>query len=509
MLFNSYAFIFAFLPVSLLGFYWLGQRAGTRAALGWLVACSLFFYGWWNPAYLALLIGSIALNFALGSQLARRAGLPGNRALLIGGITVNLALIGYYKYAGFLVFNLNAAAGTSFDAGQILLPLAISFFTFQQITYLVDSYAGRTREYDWLGYALFVTFFPQLIAGPIVHHAEMMPQFARRALAHPRGINLAIGLTIFAFGLFKKAVLADGIAPYADTVFAAAERGEPLDAIRAWGGALAYTFQLYFDFSGYSDMAIGVARMFGIVLPQNFNSPYKARDIIDFWRRWHMTLSRFLRDYVYIPLGGNRRGAVRRHGNLLTTMLLGGLWHGAGWNFVIWGGLHGAFLIVNHGWSRLASHIGLPRLGWGGAVVTFLAVVVAWVFFRAPTLDGALVMVHAMSGGNGVALPAAVAYRVGALAPALQALGVQFPAGGGGEFIGTWGWILALGLAAFLLPNTQELLHRYRPVLERSGRTQGRCYWRPAPLWGAYTALLFGMGILALPQVSAFLYFQF
>lgn len=256
-------------------------------------------------------------------------------------------------------------------------------------------------------------------------------------------------------------------------------------------------------------MAIGAARMFGIVLPQNFNSPYKARDIIDFWRRWHMTLSRFLRDYVYIPLGGNRRGAVRRHGNLLATMLLGGLWHGAGWNFVIWGGLHGAYLIVNHGWSRLASHTGLPRLGCGGAVVTFLAVVVAWVFFRAPTLDGALVMVHAMFGGNGVALPAAVAYRIGALAPVLQALGVQFPVGGGGAFVGTWGWTLALGLAAFLLPNTQDVLRRYRPVLERTGRRAGRWYWQPTPLWGAYTALLFGLGILALPQVSAFLYFQF
>ena len=509
MLFNSYAFIFAFLPISLLGFYWLGQRAGVRMTLGWLAGCSLFFYGWWNPAYLALLACSIALNFALGTRLARRVGEPGNKALLIAGIGVNLAAIAYYKYAGFLVFNLNAAAGTGFDVAQILLPLAISFFTFQQITYLVDSYAGRTKEYDWLRYCLFVTFFPQLIAGPIVLHAEMMPQFARRALAHPRVMDLAVGLTIFSFGLFKKAVLADGIAPYADSVFAAAEQGEALDITRAWGGALAYTFQLYFDFSGYSDMAIAVARMFGILLPQNFNSPYKARDIIDFWRRWHMTLSRFLRDYVYIPLGDNRRGMLRRHSNLLATMLLGGLWHGAGWNFVIWGGLHRAYLMLNHGWGAVSRNLGLPRLGWCGLLLTFASIVVAWIFFHAPTLQGALTMLHAMFGRNGMELPAAFAYRAGGLAQQLQELGIRFSAGGGAAFIGTWGWILALGLIAFLLPNTQQVLRRYRPVLQQMRGSLRRWHWRPTPMWSAYTALLLGLGILSLPQVSAFLYFQF
>jgi alginate O-acetyltransferase complex protein AlgI len=307
MLFNSYVFLFAFLPVCLVGFHLLARHIGLRASLGWLVACSLFFYGWWNPAYLVLMVGSIIFNFAVDTRLARNAGRPGNKALLLAGIGANLALIGYYKYASFFAANLNVAAGTGFEVGDINLPLAISFFTFQQITFLVDSHAGRTKECDWLRYCLFVTFFPQLIAGLIVHHSEMMPQFARKALASPKSINLAVGLTIFTFGLFKKAVLADGIAPYSDSIFLAAEQGAELDLIAARGGALAYTSQLYFDFSGYSDMAIGIARMFGIRLPVNFNSPYKAANIIDFWRRWHMTLSRFLRDYVYISLGGSQR----------------------------------------------------------------------------------------------------------------------------------------------------------------------------------------------------------
>ena len=264
MLFNSYEFIFAFLPVCLGVFFFLGQWLGVRAGLGWLVACSLFFYGWWNPAYLGLIVLSMTFNFILGTTLAKRLDRPSNRLLLIIGVAVNLGLIGYFKYANFFVTNVNAIAGTEFDIVAIILPLAISFFTFQQITFLVDSYAGRTKEYDLLRYCLFVTFFPQLIAGPIVHHAEMMPQFARSALAHPRARNIAIGLTIFALGLFKKAVLADGIAPYADSAFADAENGVALDVVAAWSGALAYTFQLYFDFSGYSDMAIGLARMFGM-----------------------------------------------------------------------------------------------------------------------------------------------------------------------------------------------------------------------------------------------------
>jgi alginate O-acetyltransferase complex protein AlgI len=422
-----------------------------------------------------------------------------------------------FKYANFFVENANALAGTSYDVGTILLPLAISFFTFQQITFLVDSHAGKTKEYDLLRYCLFVTFFPQLIAGPIVHHAEMMPQFARRTLTNPKARNIAIGLTIFALGLFKKAVLADGIAPFADSTFADAERGVALDAVLAWSGALAYTFQLYFDFSGYSDMAIGLARLFGITLPLNFNSPYKAGNIIDFWRCWHMTLSRFLRDYIYIPLGGNRRGLARRHTNLLATMLIGGLWHGAGWTFVVWGGLHGLYLMINHAWRWGRPRLGLGEAGSAGWVerrlahgLTFIAVVIAWVFFRALTFDGAITMLEGMAGMNGVSLPAAIAHRMGGLAETLQGFGVQFNTGGGNEFLLAWGWIMALAAIAFLLPNTQEIMRRYRPALD-FGRAvfRSKLDWRPTPGWIVVSALLFALGILSLPEVSVFLYFQF
>lgn len=516
MLFNSYEFLFAFLPACLAGFFVLGRWLGVRTALAWLVVCSLFFYGWWNPAYLGLIVLSVMFNFILGTTLSKRSGRPGNRPLLIFGVAVNLGLIGYFKYANFFVGNLNAIAGTGFDAGLIILPLAISFFTFQQITFLVDSYSGKTREYDLLRYVLFVTFFPQLIAGPIVHHAEMMPQFARRHLTDPRARNIAVGLTIFAFGLFKKAVLADGIAPYADNVFAAAEQGVPLDAVAAWSGALAYTFQLYFDFSGYSDMAIGLARLFGITLPLNFHSPYKAGNIIDFWRRWHMTLSRFLRDYVYIPLGGNRRGLVRRHGNLMATMLLGGLWHGAGWTFVVWGGLHGLYLMANHFWRWSRPRLGLDSgaaAGWLERrlmhALTFLAVVVAWVFFRALTFDGALSMLQGMAGWNGVALPAAIAHRSEALATALQGLGIRFETGGGADFVLAWAWIAALAAVAFFLPNTQEVLRRYRPALDLGLPRLTGWDWRPTAGWAAATAVLFALSVLSLPEVSVFLYFQF
>ena len=487
MLFNSYLFLFAFLPVCLVGFHLLARHIGLRASLGWLVACSLFFYGWWNPAYLVLMVGSIIFNFAVDTRLARNAGRPGNKALLLAGIGANLALIGYYKYASFFAANLNVAAGTGFEVGDINLR-----------------------------YCLFVTFFPQLIAGPIVHHSEMMPQFARKALASPKSINLAVGLTIFTFGLFKKAVLADGIAPYSDSIFLAAEQGAELDLIAARGGALAYTSQLYFDFSGYSDMAIGIARMFGIRLPVNFNSPYKAANIIDFWRRWHMTLSRFLRDYVYIPLGGSRRGLARRHSNLIATMLLGGLWHGAGWTFVIWGGLHGLYLIINHAWRALKPVLGVKTdaapsiVGLAAArTLTFIGVVVGWVFFRATSLESAFDVLKGMAGLNGVSLPSAIAYRAGDLLPVLQTLGIEFGAGGGATFLKTWGWIIALALVAFFLPNTQETMRRYRPTLDHGVDTLKRFSWRPTPAWSAYASVLLAVGVLSLPEVSVFLYFQF
>ncbi|MCK4501442.1 MAG: MBOAT family protein, partial [Desulfuromonadales bacterium] len=299
MLFNSYIFISLFLPITLVVYYLIGGQGKHRVAISWLVGASLFFYGWWNPAYLGLIITSMLFNYAVGISLGKNdTSHRSTRLILALGVAANLALLGYFKYANFFVNTLNNITETTYHLETIILPLAISFFTFQQIAYLIDAWKGETREYSFLHYSLFVTFFPQLIAGPIVHHKEMLPQFAKDITYKFKHENISIGLTIFLLGLFKKVIIADSAAKYSTPIFDAAEDGMTLSFIEAWIGALSYTFQLYFDFSGYSDMAIGLARMFGIRLPLNFNSPYKANNIIDFWRHWHMTLSRFLRDYL-------------------------------------------------------------------------------------------------------------------------------------------------------------------------------------------------------------------
>ncbi len=353
MLFNSYTFLFLFLPVALAGAFVLA-RYRTSFAVAWLVFASLFFYGWWSWRHVPLLVASIAFNYIAGAAIVRRGGKAGGKAfgILAGAVAANLAVLGYFKYAGFLVANVDAFLGTGMRVEAIVLPLGISFFTFTQIAYLVDVYRDPVR-YGVVPYALFVSYFPHLIAGPILHHREMMPQFAAPTSYRFDYSNLAAGLTIFAIGLFKKTVLADGIAPYASPVYAQAAQGYAPGMVEAWGAAVAFGLQLYFDFSAYSDMAVGLSKMLGIRMPVNFESPYKATSIVEFWRRWHMTLSRFLRDYVYVALGGNRRGTARRYANLLVTMLLGGLWHGAAWTFVLWGALHGAFLAINHGWIAL------------------------------------------------------------------------------------------------------------------------------------------------------------
>lgn len=407
MLFNSFIYLFLFLPVTLIVFFAVGRRA-PRYAVGWLVFASLFYYSWWNPAYLWIIIASILFNYLVGVILCQKLKL--NKVVLVFGVVANLIFLGYFKYTSFLIENLNSLFANDFHVKNIVLPLAISFFTFQQIAYLVDSWKGKTRGYYFLDYCLFVTFFPQLIAGPIVHHKEMMPQFLKSSVFRPDYGNISKGLTIFLIGLYKKVILADTAGQYADKYFITtlSEKGGGASFLDAWVAAFSYTFQLYFDFSGYSDMAIGAALMFGILLPINFYSPYKATNMIEFWRRWHITLSQFLRDYIYIPLGGNRKGIGRRHVNLMITMLLGGCWHGTGWTFIIWGGLHGVFLVINHGWNSLTKNIyfhlnsKLTRsVSW---FATFLAIVVAWVFFRAPTIDSSLLMMQAMAGLNGVEL---------------------------------------------------------------------------------------------------------
>lgn len=528
MLFNSYSFIFLFLPITFFGFFIVGARHHLYGA-AWLTFASLFFYGWWNPTYVTLLLASIAFNYCIGVFIARNhqtGSAQRKKALVTFGIAANLLLLGYYKYANFFLDAASHLAGSQWGLGEIILPLGISFFTFTQTAFLVDTYHGKVREYNFVHYALFVTYFPHLIAGPVLHHKEMMPQFANPATYRRNYDHIAVALTFFAIGLFKKAVLADGIAPFANTGFAAAASGQPLTLLEAWGGALAYTFQLYFDFSGYSDMAIGLSRLFGIRLPLNFDSPYKATNIIDFWRRWHMTLSRFLRDYLYFPLGGNRKGKARRHVNLLITMLLGGLWHGAGWTFMIWGGLHGCYLVVNHVWHALRDRLGYPvgretRLGNISArTLTFLAVVVGWVFFRAPNVDAALTMLAGMIGLHGLALPTGLAGYVGPLPALLGRLGIHFTLEGGTNFVLTYLWVTALFAVAFFLPNSQQFLARHDPSLLSADPTSPesarqfrsphfRLQWLPARRWAIAMGAMLALGILTLGRVTEFLYFQF
>jgi len=423
MLFNSKIFIFAYLPVTVLVFFLLARRSHTVAAV-WLGLASLFFYGWWNVRYVPLLLGSVVFNYVAGNRIIAATDPQRRKWLLIGGIAADLALLFYFKYTNFFVGVIEGVSGVHWPLPDIILPLGISFFTFTQIAYLVDAFHGEVRNNRFHHYLLFVTYFPHLIAGPVLHHKQMITQFANPAMYAPKADNIAAGASIFMIGLIKKLVLADTLALFANPVFHAADSGQALTFFEGWYGALSYTFQLYFDFSGYTDMAIGLSLMLGVTLPRNFDSPYKARNIIDFWRRWHITLSDFLRDYLYIALGGNRKGPARRYANLAATMLLGGLWHGANWTFVAWGGLHGFYLIVNHGWRALLRRYGIavPRplsllSRSAGLLLTFLCVVIGWVVFRANTFAGARRILAAMCGANGFELPS----QILALFPRLQA----------------------------------------------------------------------------------------
>jgi D-alanyl-lipoteichoic acid acyltransferase DltB (MBOAT superfamily) len=486
MLFNSFVFLLMYLPVVVAGYLVL-SRWLPRWTTTWLALASLFFYGYWDLRYLPLLMSSIAFNFWAARRMT--ASVAHRKRWLVFALTANLALLGYYKYANFLLW----------QDWAIVLPVGISFFTFTQIAFLVDCYRAQAGEYRFVHYTLFVSYFPHLIAGPVLHHKEMMPQFDRRP--QPSASDFAVGLSIFVVGLGKKVFLADPVSVLVGPVFAA---GAHPQLIEAWIGALAYTFQLYFDFSGYSDMAIGLSRMFGVKLPLNFNSPYRAANISEFWRRWHMTLSRFLRDYLYVPLGGNRDGALRRYRNLMLTMLLGGLWHGAGWTFLVWGGLHGVFLVLHHGWQALTGQ-SAPRL-WGRAL-TLLAVLVGWVVFRAPDMATAADILHAMVGGNGVSLPRGLA----PYASHFQVLGWQ-PGFSGIRWIDFGGMavpVLLLAMAlAFFAPNTQEIFCRYEPCIEKVVQ-RGGWTWSPSSVWSVTMALLFLCCLLNMNKVSEFLYFQF
>lgn len=467
MLFNSYEYLCYFLPAALAGYFALARRPVW--AVIWLVAASLFFYAWWKPSDLPLICVSILGNFVLGRALQKAPAT--NRWLLPLAVGANLAALAVFKYTDFALQTFAQASGRPAPLLHIALPLGISFFTFTQIAFLVDCRRGKASEPSLVQYGLFVSFFPHLLSGPILHHSEMMPQFASPSNKRPHSGNLAAGLFLLCIGLVKKVLIADTLAPLADAGFASvAQQTAP----GAWLAVLAYTLQIYFDFSGYIDMALGSALMFNIRLPINFDSPYRALDLRDFWRRWHITLSRFLREYLYIPLGGNRRGEARTLANLLVTFALGGLWHGAAWTFVVWGVLHGMGLVTLRLWRRTG--IELPDgLAWA---ITFLFVMCTWVFFRAASLTDALALLRAMAGLSGVSASGWASW-----VPSVGALTAPWPA-------------LIAG-AAFLLclraRNSNRMAAEFRP-----GMLNG----------AAVTAGLF-VALLQLGNVTPFIYFNF
>ncbi len=503
MLFNSYVFIFVFLPTVLAG-YWLVRKYYEKSwAIVFLVVASFIYYAWWKPQYIILLIVSIAVNASLGKVLCD-GGLTQKSLRLfvfIAGLVFNLGLLAYFKYAGFTVSNIDYWFGENFKIPDIILPIGISFITFQKIAFLVDAYSGKVRSFSFLNFALFVAFFPQLIAGPITHHAEVMPQFASQTVRN-RFEDFAVGWSIFCVGLFKKVVVADGCAVYADAGYNMLHSGQSLDIGTAWIAVLGYSFQLYFDFSGYSDMAVGLARLFGIKFPANFHSPYKSTGIIEFWRRWHITLSHFLRDYLYFPLGGNRHGSFRRYLNLAIVMLLGGLWHGANWTFVVWGGVHGALLMLNHAWqnlhiSKLKIFDSLPARA-AFILLTFFVVTLAWIPFRSQGLEDVGRMLGAL-------------FPVGSDVASVWDLVRQNAAVHRFSKTEVVLWFIAVGAGTFLLPNSNQLFARFDPVLGFSKAqlihwgSLNSLDWKVASVLAA----MFVYSVLQLSRVSPFLYFQF
>ena len=473
MLFNSYEFLLIFLPVTLTGYLLFNRlRLGT-AANAWLLAASLFFYAWWDVAYLPLMLGSILFNYTVGNLLVESEKLKkrivSNWALLLAGIGGNLLLLGYFKYADFFLGSVNATLGTDLPLLEIVLPLGISFFTITQIAFLIDAYEGLVEERKLLNYSLFVTFFPHLLAGPILHHKEMMPQFDRPRSKVLDWRNMALGLFLFFIGLFKKVVIAD---PFSVVVKAGFDVAPSLNFVEAWVTSLAYTMQLYFDFSGYSDMAIGAGLMFNIRLPVNFHSPYKATGVIDFWKCWHITLTAFITTYVYTPIlrAFGRVTFARSLLAVFLAMFVSGIWHGAGWTFIIWGSMHGAALVVNHVWRKRKQKI--PAfLGWA---LTFTFVNVSFVFFRAGSCADALKVLKGMVGLGG--------YGVGR-----QALAALH---GGGEIL----VMVALALALALVGrNSMQLVENFRPD------------WKHC----VFAAAVASYALFNMSKVSEFLYFQF
>ncbi|WP_323591499.1 MBOAT family O-acyltransferase [Aliarcobacter butzleri] len=471
MLFNSYEFIFIFLPVMFVVYFYLNSKRLILGAKIWLVVGSLFFYSYWNVTYLPLILLSIFVNYGVGLSLVNHEKIRiSSKTILSFGIVFNLGLLGYFKYTDFFLDNFNGIFGTNIPLPHIILPLGISFFTFTQIAFLVDAYKQEAKEYSLINYMLFVTYFPHLLAGPILHHKEMMPQFASKYNWVKNYRNIALGLFIFSIGLFKKVVIADTFAIWANAGF---DTATTLNLIEAWATSLSYTFQLYFDFSGYTDMAIGISLMFNIKLPINFNSPYKALSIQDFWRRWHMTLSRFLRDYLYIPLGGNRKGNIRTYVNLITTFLLGGLWHGAGWTFIIWGLLHGIALAIHRFWQSLGFRMN-KILAW---FITFNFINMTWIFFRAKDFESAMKVLGSMFSFDNVVFE-------------IKKIFVNIGSNDSKEIII---WIIISFILVLFFSNSMEKMRNFK--------TNKKIVF--------LTVFCFIIGVLSLDKISEFLYFNF
>ncbi len=523
MLFNSHEFIFAFLPVVVAVFFALGT-ASRGWALRWVIAASLFFYAWWRPLNLLIVAPSMVINFALARVLLR-LGRQGNRStaqvVLLVGIAFNVAFLGYFKYSNFLLSAVNDVFGTQMVLARVILPLGISFITFQKIAFLIDVHAGRVESFTLQDYCLFVFFFPQLIAGPIVHYREMAPQFHGLSCRFDKD-NVSVGLTLLAFGLCKKVFLADSIAGVVTPIYQQAAFGSSIAWLPAWIAAVGFTLQIYFDFSGYSDMALGIARLFGVRLPPNFDSPLRASSIIDFWLRWHMTLTRFLTAYIYNPLALwlTRRRAARglpgfagRNKGLgafievlmlptVLTMFVSGVWHGAGYTFILWGLLHGLFLAVNHAWRLLKPRVWPDKsrsaqfLQAAEFIINFACIAASMAIFRSPNLETASDLLQGMLGLHGIGL---------------AGLRTGFDIG----FKKIVVWIVAPAFIAFVFPNTLQILSRYEPALDwkpspHDGATvRTRILWRPSLLWAVAVSMISAIAILNLSGQSEFLYWQF
>lgn len=526
MLFNSYLFLLLFLPVALAGHY-LSGAISLRLAAVWLCLTSFVFYGWWNPQFVALLAASIAFNYAISQLILRCADKPRLQGVITGiGVAADLAALLHYKYFATLFNFLSDLGITHGMMDTLILPLGISFFTFTQIGYLLDCRSGIVKEKSLLSYVLFVTFFPHLIAGPILHHKEMMPQFAQRDNYRFRAENLSIGGMLFVIGLAKKVLLADAIAPYADAGFASP--GD-LQFWTAWGTSLAYALQLYFDFSGYSDMALGLAKMFGIRFPLNFNSPYKASSIIDFWARWHITLTRYLTAYLYYPVAmavsrvREKRGlsvgsvAARSPGGFAATIVLptvftmglAGVWHGSGFQYVVFGLLHAVYLSVNHAWriffvgrKPAAARKSTPAGKVASIAVTFVAVLVAQTFFRAHGVGDAMRLLEGMAGLRGFESPESIAYAMHMTPGDAWRLII-------GHHLQLVYVIVLLGIAWFT-PNAHQILGKYSPALFKvQEATQAFMRWRPNAPWLTVSLMLFFLCLANLHKETRFLYFQF